>query len=92
MKVLCLTTLTAGATAGKFFHGVGINPARAPQIFVRDTLPQLKELPKSWDWRDESDTHINFASTSRNQHIPNCEYFIIICVRGHCTNNVQSFP
>ena len=74
MKAYALQTLLPYAVAGKFFHGVGINPVVNPSTVVKAPLPQLSatDLPQSFDWRDETDAHINFASTSRNQHIPNC--------------------
>ena len=74
MKAYALQTLLPYAVAGEFFHGVGINPVVNPSTVVKAPLPQLSatDLPQSFDWRDETDAHINFASTSRNQHIPNC--------------------
>merc|ERR1719162_608968 len=64
------------ASAGQFYHGVGINPAVNPVTNVQKPLKQLavSELPKGFDWREapgaDGET-TNFASASRNQHIPN---------------------
>ena len=75
MKLLIAALCVSSATAGKYFNGLGFK--QSPNRHEHVLTPRPHELlklkgaasPAAVDWRDVDGT--SFASTSRNQHIPN---------------------